>query len=119
MTFTRTMSRAPALGVVVFALLVLRLPVVRAQQRAADPAVRGVLKAADEYVAQYESSFGAIVSEERYEQTANSRAAGNGPTKRVMRSDVLTYYNGAAGWIGFRDVIEVDGHEVGDHRTGC
>lgn len=83
-------------------------------QRTPDPTVPQLLTAAGAYIADYERSFATIVSEERYEQTANMAAARGGPSRRVMKSDLLTYHSGDAGWIAFRDVVEVDGVPVPD-----
>ncbi len=83
-------------------------------QRTADPALPDLLAAAGTYIAEYEKAFESVVSEERYEQTANARAAGSGLRRRVMKSDVLTFNAGPLGWMAFRDVLEVDGVPVGD-----
>ena len=86
-----------------------------ATQRVPDPPLPELLTVAARYVEEYEKAFAAIVSEERYEQTANAPAAGTGPRRRIMRSDLLTYHSPAAGWIAFRDVVEVDGKPIPDH----
>ena len=81
-----------------------------------------LLRSAASYVAQYEREFSAVVSEERYEQVAtrpaedlDGRARSFRETAvRLLRSDVLLINAGAAGWIGYRDVFEVDGRPVRD-----
>ncbi len=81
-----------------------------------------LLRSSASYVAQYEREFSAVVSEERYEQVAtrptedlDGRARSVRETAvRLLRSDVLLINAGAAGWIGYRDVFEVDGQPVRD-----
>jgi len=79
-----------------------------------DPTVAELLAAAGTYIAQYEQQFAAIVSEERYQQDANALAGGGG-SRRILRSDVLMLSAGSLGWVGLRDVYEVDGLPVRDH----
>jgi hypothetical protein len=69
-----------------------------------------LLHRAADYIATYERQMSLIVSEERYMQTAGS-------TRRVLGSDLLVVDLGVAGWFGFRDVFEVDGHAVRDHQN--
>ena len=59
----------------------------RAAQRAVDPTVPRLLAASGRYIADYESSFRAVIAEERYEQAtngpANARAAASLRTARA------------------------------------
>jgi hypothetical protein len=76
-------------------------------------AVEGVLRAAAEYVAEYERQISAVVSEESYaQQFTEDRSRRSGA--RQLRSDLLTISDSFGGWIGFRDVYEVDGKRVRD-----
>jgi hypothetical protein len=75
--------------------------------------VEDVLRAAGEYVTEYERQVYAVVSEEHYLQ--RSTDAGRRPTgSRELRSDLLTISDARGGWVGFRDVFEVDGRLVRD-----
>ena len=76
-------------------------------------AIADVLDRAATYIAKYEQQFSAVVSEERYSQS-ESRVAGL-TRRRDLKSDVLVINAGVGGWMGFRDVYEVDGRPVRDH----
>lgn len=82
-------------------------------QAPAPLAIADVLDRAAAYVAKYEEQFAAVVSEENYTQS-ESRVAGL-TRRRDLKSDVLVINAGAGGWMGFRDVYEVDGRPVRDH----
>jgi len=77
------------------------------------PPLDDLLSAAGAYVAAYEHEISAIVAEEDYLQI--SRATVGSATSRRLRSDFLVL-NLSAGWIGFRDVFEVDGRPVRDRQ---
>ncbi len=84
-----------------------------AAQKPSLPAAADVLAKASEYVARYEMQFSAVVSEEHYQQNQDR---GRGIyLRRSLKSDVLVLNTGAGGWMGFRDVYEVDGRAVRDH----
>jgi hypothetical protein len=72
-----------------------------------------VLRRAAEYVAEYERDLPAVVSEEHYTQRAGL-ATGVPQRTRRLRSDLLIIADDVLGWIGFRDVFEVDGKRVRD-----
>jgi hypothetical protein len=67
------------------------------------------MRAAGAYLAEYERAVTAIVSEEDYFQ----RIPGEGVGRR-LRSDVLVVPQPGIGWVGFRDVFEMDGRPVRD-----
>jgi hypothetical protein len=75
----------------------------------AEPDVETVMRAAGAYLAEYERAVTAIVSEEDYFQ----RIPGEGVGRR-LRSDVLVVPQPGIGWVGFRDVFEMDGRPVRD-----
>lgn len=72
------------------------------------PAVEPVLAAAGRYIAQYERDVTTVVAEEEYVQETSVGA------RRRLRSDVLFLRDETYGWIGFRDVFEVDTRPVRD-----
>jgi hypothetical protein len=83
---------------------------VRGQASPAD-----LLHAAAAYLLEYDRQISMVVSEESYNQI--SRDGGSAVLEsRVLKSDFLVINGGAAGWFGFRDVFEVDGHAVRDHE---
>jgi hypothetical protein len=77
----------------------------RAFQRQPELSVPELLAAAGRYVAKYESSFGAVVAEERNLQSI-------GGTRRATTGDILLFNSsnesGGAGWMAFRDVQTLD-----------
>lgn len=79
--------------------------------RAQAPPLAELLRSAGAYLTEYERQVSAIVAEERYHQVARSSAPMTTVARR-LRSDVLVITNEAAGWVGFRDVFEVDGRPV-------
>src|SRR5215472_13966889 len=74
-------------------------------QTPAVPTLDDVLARAGAYVADYETKFSLVVSEEKYLQTQD-RVPGM-TARRQLKSDVAVLNAGAAGWMGFRDVFEV------------
>jgi len=76
------------------------------------PAIADLLDRAGTYVEKYEAQFSAVVSEERYTQSVSQRGLSR---RRDLKSDVLVVNAGVGGWMGFRDVYEVDGRPVRDH----
>jgi hypothetical protein len=77
-----------------------------------NPLLDALLARAGDYVETYDKTFSAVVSEEKYDQVARTRATVAG--RRALRSDVLLINGGAAGFFEFRDVFEVDGKPVRD-----
>lgn len=73
--------------------------------------VDDLLRASATYLSEYERQMSAVVSEEHYQQRATTRTF---PESRTLRSDVLVIADEGYGWIGFRDVYEVDGRRVRD-----
>jgi hypothetical protein len=77
------------------------------------PAVEDVLRAAGRYVAGYERTLTSIVAEEDYTQRLGRSAEA---LTRRLRSDLLLIFDGQFGYVGFRDVFEVDGRPVRDRE---
>jgi hypothetical protein len=99
------------------ALVVLALcPATRVEGQPQAPTLADVLSAAASYVADYEKQMSVIVSEERYEQQILGPAASAQRSLRELRSDVLVVADEKWGWVGFRDVFEVDGSPVRDRE---
>jgi len=95
------------------ACVVLAAGTVTRAQALAPIAIADVLDRAGAYIEKYEQQFSAVVSEEHYTQS-ETRIAGF-TRRRELKSDVLVINAGAGGWMGFRDVYEVDGRPVRDH----
>jgi hypothetical protein len=84
-------------------------------RRASDPTVPELLAAAGRYVADYESAYGAVVSEETCVQSGNFDAVGDGPKRRVITSDVLMFRERDGAWMVLRDPRGVDGQPIDRH----
>jgi len=86
---------------------------ISAQSRGGTPTVPQLLEAGGKYVSDYDKKFSAVVSEEKYDQTATQ--PGLRVQRRTLISDVILINAGVAGWISLRDVFQVDGSPVRDH----
>ena len=73
--------------------------------------LEGLLPRAGAYVAQYERDLTAVVAEEAYTQRFIVEPR---TEARRLRSDLLTVRDDVNGWVGFRDVFEIDGRPVRD-----
>lgn len=93
-----------------------------APRAAQPPTLPALLGAAAAYVATYEEQVAAFVFEEEYLQRVSCVQAprfgglqslgGLPPQSRRLRSEVVVINTGDLGWIGFRDVFEVNGKPV-------
>jgi hypothetical protein len=102
-----------ALGRLAFVTAIVAASATLAAQSRRNPTVPELLSAAATYLDGYEKQFSAVVSEERYQQSADALAA-RGARQRILRSDLIVINAGPAGWISLRDVYEVDGLPVRD-----
>jgi hypothetical protein len=73
------------------------------------PVAEAVLRAAGQYLLQYEKNVSGIVAEEDYLQRIPQEGG-----SRQLRSDVLVILDPNAGWLTFRDVFEKDSKPVRD-----
>ncbi len=77
--------------------------------------VKDVMKRAERYVAVYGEKASIVVCTERYDQTA--QGSGSSVHRRTLVSDLgFVHADAIRGWLGFRDVIEVDGRPVSDRE---
>jgi len=93
------------------ACVMLAVSTVVTGQAPASLAIVDVLDRAAAYIAKYEEQFSAVVSEEHYTQSATRVGL---TRRRDLKSDVLVINAGVGGWMGFRDVYEVDGRPIRD-----
>jgi outer membrane lipoprotein-sorting protein len=77
------------------------------------PQLADLLAEVARYLEEYEQQSGAVVSLETYVQNAQR---GSDRRVRHLKSDMLVLSVGTYGWLGFRDVFEVDGRAVRDHE---
>ena len=79
-------------------------------------AVEDALGKAGAYLERYKKHIAAIVLEEDYVQQGIDELGSRMPVSRRLRSDVLVLADDEYGWVGFRDVFEVDGRRVRDRE---
>ena len=85
-------------------------------QPASTASVRDLVSAIGSYVESYGQRASGVVSTERYSQTVTGHRL-LGPTGRLTVGEFAIVKGSVSEpWIGFRDVIEVDGHPLTDHR---
>ena len=86
-----------------------------AQSPAAAPGLNDVLDRLGAYLAHYSDQLSRTVASEHYRQTT-----GSGPTysEALLDSEfAVLKIPGYQGWLGFRDVLKVDGRDVRDHES--
>jgi hypothetical protein len=86
-----------------------------AQPGSDDAQLPELLERLGHYVTGFERDLAAVVSEEDYLQEVHGGPAPFGD-QRSLRSDLLLSMAGNLGWVGFRDVFEVDGKPVRDRN---
>lgn len=107
-------------------LVVLGTAAVAASQTAAT--VQPFVDRAAAFVAEYARSLSSVVAEERYDQSLRTgglavhqpganpmRPSASDQRRRLLCDYVLVRVDGPNGWVGFRDVLEVDGKAVENH----
>lgn len=87
-------------------------------QPAADPALEPVLEKMGAYISAYGEKASLIVAVEKYTQTVMFEGA-PAPTRprRLVAEFAIVKTSDGSGWVGFRDVVEVDGQELSDRRN--
>jgi hypothetical protein len=79
-----------------------------------DPVLQPVLERVGRYVDGYGEAASLIVATEEYEQRINEPPLGVPSERKLMSVFALSRATDATGWIGYRDVLEVDGRPVSD-----
>jgi hypothetical protein len=85
---------------------------------AAQPAlsVKDVMSRVERYVASYGEKASIVVCTERYDQQARGSGMGVDGARTLVSDFALVYADAIRGWLGFRDVLNVDGHRVSDRE---
>lgn len=81
-----------------------------------DPALNDVLTKLAGYVSRYGEKASLVVGVEKYTQHVELERAQPSRPRRLVAEFALVKTEGPGGWIGFRDVVEVDGEAVQDRR---
>src|ERR1051326_1196436 len=71
--------------------------------------LKDVMRRVGAYVDAYGDKASIVVCTERYEQHAQTSFAKNEETRTLTSDFALVYADAIHGWLGFRDVIDVDG----------
>ena len=99
---------------VVLTLFMAPSAAIDARQRT--PSVKDVMQRVADYVGDYGERAAIVVASERYTQQTRANN-GSAPQKRLILADVaIVRVETISGWIGFRDVIEVDGASQTDRE---
>lgn len=81
-----------------------------------DPALQPVLDKMAQYIASYGEKASMFVGIEKYSQNVTFPDLPMVPPRKLVAEFAIIKVPGDAGWIGFRDVVEVDGDKVSDRR---
>ena len=104
-------GRPPALGVLLAALIA----AAGASPRDAEPSLKDIVRRMTAYVDAYGGKASAVVGTEHY--TQDFSATGEVTQHRALVADfALAKAESTGTWIGFRDVIEVDGQSLPDRE---
>jgi hypothetical protein len=77
--------------------------------------VNDVMRRVEKYVADYGERASAVVGVERYDQEARGSVMRTTATRSLVSEFAIVKAESIHGWLGFRDVIEVDGQALPDH----
>ena len=69
-----------------------------------------------EHVARFQQEAPSLVAREDYTQTVSPKRLGNPEERNLVSELVMVRLPERAGWISFRDVLEVDGRKVNDRE---
>lgn len=75
-----------------------------------------ILERMGHYVQAYGERAALLVATEKYTQRVNTEDGTTYPPRRLTAEFAIVKAAGAVGWIGFRDVVEVNGEAVVDRR---
>src|SRR5436190_355061 len=103
-------NRPSAAAAMLAALALSALPA-----RAQSPGLNDVLENLSTYLSRYSEQLTRTIANEHYKQTT-----GSGPTyqEAVLDSEYgVLKIPGYQGWLGFRDVLKVNGREAGAHES--
>lgn len=97
---------------IVLLFVVLAAPRPQAGDRV--PSVKDVMRRVADYVSAYGEKAAIVVGTERYEQETNGDTADARRTRATIAEFAIVKVETIRGWLGFRDVIEVDGRRLTD-----
>src|SRR5438128_8314250 len=80
------------------------------------PSLKDVLKRMGAYVQSYGEKASIVVGTERYTQGTRGSEDLSAATRFLVSDFAIVKADAMSGWLGFRDVLEVDGKPVGDRE---
>jgi hypothetical protein len=81
-----------------------------------EPSLKDVLRRMSAYVQAYGEKASIVVATERYTQHVNAVRPTSMEHRVTVADFAIVKAEGLGGWVGFRDVVEVDGARVTDHQ---
>jgi hypothetical protein len=96
------------------ALLLIVLTAARPHAGDRVPSVKDVMRRVADYVSAYGEKAAIVVGTERYTQETNGNTADAQRTRATVAEFAIVKVATIRGWLGFRDVIEVDGRRLTD-----
>ncbi len=81
-----------------------------------EPSLKDVLRRMGAYVASYGEKTSIVVATERYTQEIGTSRRSPDNRRVTVGDFAIVRAEGLGGWVGFRDVIEVDGTPIGDRE---
>lgn len=78
------------------------------------PSVKDVMRRVESYVGSYGEKASIVVCTERYGQTARGSGTKADGERSLVSDFAIVRTDAIRGWLGFRDVVEVDGRKVAD-----
>jgi hypothetical protein len=84
--------------------------------RADEPSLKDVVRRMGAYVQAYGEKASIVVGTERYTQDTRGSGDRSSVTRILVSDFAIVKADAISGWLGFRDVLEVDGARVGDHE---
>lgn len=78
--------------------------------------VKDVMKRVERYVASYGEQASIVVCTEHYDQQAWGSGMGVDAARTLESDFALVHADAIRGWLGFRDVLAVNGHRVSDRE---
>ena len=101
----------------IFAALLIAVQIVpRPHAAERTPSVKDVMRRVADYVATYGEKASILVGTERYTQETDGRMPGAQRVRVTVAEFAIVKVETIRGWLGFRDVVEVDGRSIADRE---
>jgi hypothetical protein len=81
-----------------------------------EPSLKDVVRRMGAYVQSYGEKASIVVATERFTQQVTGSRPAPIDHRETVADFAIVKAEGFGGWVGFRDVVEVDGARIGDHQ---